>query len=58
MVLEIKPALGSVLTAQNLEPALESMDFLDSMSPSPSAPPLLMLFLSLKTFKHFSKRRC
>ena len=35
------PALGSVLTAQSLEPAL------DSVSPSLSAPPLLMLCLSL-----------
>ena len=32
------PPLGSVLTAQNLEPAL------DSVSPSLSASPLLMLF--------------
>ena len=31
------PALGSVLTAQSLEPVL------DSVSPSLSAPPLLML---------------
>ena len=36
------PALGSVLTAQSLEPAL------DSMSPSLSTPPLLALSLSLK----------
>ena len=35
------PALGSVLTAQSLEPAS------DSMSPSFSAPPLLVLSLSL-----------
>ena len=35
------PALGSVLTAQSLEPAL------DSVSPSLSAPPLLMLSLSV-----------
>ena len=35
------PALGSVLTAQSLEPAL------DSVSASLSAPPLLMLCLSL-----------
>ena len=35
------PASGSVLTAQSLEPAS------DSMSPSFSAPPLLMLCLSL-----------
>ena len=36
------PTLGSVLTAQSLEPAS------DSVSPSLSAPPLLVLFLSLK----------
>ena len=36
------PALGSVLTAQSLEPAL------DSVSPSLSAPPPLMFCLSLK----------
>ena len=36
-----RPALGSVLTAQSLEPAS------DSVSPSLSAPPLLMLCLSL-----------
>ena len=36
------PTLGSVLTAQSLEPAL------DSVSPSVSAPPLLVLSLSLK----------
>ena len=35
------PALGSVLTAQSLEPAS------DSVSPSLSVPPLLMLSLSL-----------
>ena len=35
------PMLGSVLTAQSLEPAS------DSVSPSLSAPPLLMLCLSL-----------
>ena len=35
------PVSGSVLTAQNLEPAL------DSMSPSLSAPPLLVLCLFL-----------
>ena len=35
------PALGSVLTAQSLEPAS------DSTSPSLYAPPLLMLCLSL-----------
>ena len=35
------PTSGSVLTAQSLEPAS------DSVSPSPSAPPPLMLCLSL-----------
>ena len=35
------PTSGSVLTAQSLEPAL------DSVPPSLSAPPLLMLCLSL-----------
>ena len=37
----LRPASGSVLTPQNLEPAS------DSVSPSLSAPPLLMLSLSL-----------
>ena len=37
----LSPASGSVLTAQSLEPAL------DSLSPPPSAPPMLMLCLSL-----------
>ena len=37
----LSPALGSVLTAQSLEPGL------DSESPSLSAPPLLILCLSL-----------
>ena len=45
------PVSGSALTAQNLEPAS------DSVSPSLSAPPLLTLFLSLslkkKTLKNF-----
>ena len=36
------PASGSVLTAQSLEPVS------DSVSPSLSAPPLLMLCLSVK----------
>ena len=36
------PASGSVLTAQSLEPAS------DSVSPSLSAPPLLVLSLSFK----------
>ena len=39
--MSLSPASGSVLTAQSLEPAL------DSVSPSLSAPPPLMLFLSL-----------
>ena len=39
------PASGSVLTAQSLEPAS------DSVSPSLSAPPLLMLCLFLKINK-------
>ena len=37
----LSPALGSMLTAQSLEPAS------DSMSPSLSALPLLMLCLSV-----------
>ena len=37
----LSPELGSVLTAQSLDPAL------DSVFPSLSAPPLLMLSLSL-----------
>ena len=37
----LSPTSGSVLTAQGLEPAL------DSVSPPLSAPPLLMLCLSL-----------
>ena len=37
----LSPVLGSVLTAQSLEPAS------DSVSPSLSAPPLLMLCLCL-----------
>ena len=43
------PASGSVRTAQSLEPGL------DSVCLSLSAPPLLMLFLSLKINKHFKK---
>ena len=39
------PASGSVLTAQSLEPASESV------SPSPSVPPLLMFCLSLSLSK-------
>ena len=51
----LSPAWGSVLTAQSLEPAL------DSVSPSLFAPPLLMLCLSLsqkyiKTLKKKKKR--
>ena len=38
----LSPTSGSVLTAQSLEPAS------DSVSPSLSAPPLLMLCLCLK----------
>ena len=41
----LNPAMGSVLTAQSLEPAL------DSVSPSLSDHPLLFLSLSLKN-KH------
>ena len=44
-LMSLSPALGSVLTAQSLEPAS------DSVSPSLSAPPLLMLYLS-KINKH------
>ena len=40
-VREFEPVLGSVLTVQSLEPASESV------SPSLSAPSLLVLFLSL-----------
>ena len=36
-----RPTLGSVLTAQSLEPAL------DTLSPSLSAPPLLVLHVSV-----------
>ena len=46
--------LGSVLTAQSLEPVS------NSVSPSLSAPPLLTLCLCLKnkqTFKEFNKKR-
>ena len=39
--MSLSPALGSVLTAQSLEPAS------DSVSPSLSAPPLLMLCISV-----------
>ena len=44
------PVLGSVLTAQSLEPAS------DSVSPFLSAPPLLMLCLSLKNIKKKKKK--
>ena len=44
------PVLGSVLTAQNLEPAL------DSLSPSLAAPFLLMLCLSQKKKKKKKKK--
>ena len=46
----LSPASGSVLTAQSLEPAL------DSVSPSLSAPPPLMLCLYQKMNKHLKKR--
>ena len=39
---DLSPVLGSVLTAQSLEPASDSVSF------SLSAPPLLSLSLSLK----------
>ena len=42
------PASGSVLTAQSLDPAL------DSVSPSLSALPLLVLSLCLKHFEKFN----
>ena len=46
------PVSGSVLAAQSLEPAS------DSVSPSLSAPPLLMLCLSLSLInKHKKKKR-
>ena len=47
------PALGSVLMARSLEPAL------DSVSPSLSVPPLLVLSLSLKRkhLKNFFKKK-
>ena len=41
------PTSGSVLTAQSLEPAS------DSVSPSLSAPPLLSLCLSVSVWYHF-----
>ena len=41
-LVDSRPTLSSELIAQGLEPAL------DSGSPSPSAPPSLMLYLSLK----------
>ena len=43
------PVSGSVPTAQSLEPAS------DSVSPSLSAPPLLILFLSLKNKQTLKK---
>ena len=45
------PTLGSVLTAQSLEPAS------DSVSPSLSAPPPLMLCLALLKIKQTLKGR-
>ena len=52
----LSPMSGSVLTAQSLEPAS------DSVSPSLSAPPLLMLCFSLskinnKTLKRKEKKK-
>ena len=43
--MSLSPASGSVMTAQSLEPAL------DSVSPSLSAPPLLTLCVSLSVSK-------
>ena len=45
------PTSGSVLTAQSLEPAL------DSVSPSLSAPPPLTLCLSLKNKQTLKKKK-
>ena len=45
------PKSGSVLTAQSLEPAS------DSVSPSLAAPPLFMLSLSLSKIKKNIKKR-
>ena len=45
------PASGSVLTAQSLKPAS------DSVSPSLSAPPQLVLYVSQKIHKYKKKRR-
>ena len=45
----LTPASGSVLTAQSLEPAM------DSVSPSLFAPPLLVLGLSQEMNKHKKK---
>ena len=45
----LSPALGSVLTAQSLEAAL------DSVSPSLSAPPLLTVCLSLSKINKYEK---
>ena len=45
----LSPPLGSVLTAQSLEPDL------DSVSPSFSAPPLFALSLSLKNKQTLKK---
>ena len=42
-LVSLSPVSGSVVTAQSLEPAS------DSVSPSLSAPPLLVLFLSQKS---------
>ena len=47
----LSPTSGSVLTAQSLEPAS------DSVSPSPSAPPLLALCLSLSKINKWKKKK-
>ena len=47
----LSPMLGSMLTAESLEPAL------DSVSPSLSVPPLLSLSLSLKNKDLKEKKR-
>ena len=49
-LVSLSPASGSVLTAQSLEPAS------DPVSPSLSAPSLLMLSLSLKNKINIKKK--
>ena len=52
LFVNLSPASGSVLTAQGLDPASESV------SPSLSAPPPLMLCVSLKNkFKKIKKKK-